>query len=516
MVLANEIISINPATLEENGRVLADPPQKVAQYVAEARAATPIWRRMGFESRAKYIMKARSCLLENIDDIAKTITIENGKPLVEAISSEIYPVADLINYFSKNVKGLLGEFKLPIGVMGLLRRRSDISFQPKGVVGIISPWNYPFSIPAGEVAMALLCGNAVILKPSSSTPLIGEKIADIFNFTGLPQGILRVIQGGADLGNALVESGVDKIIFTGSESVGKLVMAKCAANLTPLVLELGGKDPMIVRRDANLDQATSGAVWGAFTNSGQCCASVERVYVHESIIDEFVKVAVGKTNLLKQGNGLDPSNDIGTMTTLAQLEIVDEQVKDARERGAKVHCGGEKNSTLPGYFYKPTILTGVDHSFKCVREETFGPLMPVIPFSDDRQAIKLANDTRFGLTASIWSGDIGAAQKMAREIRAGTVMINDCVFTHALSQTPWGGNRSSGFGRTHSRFGLQELVEIHHVHTNLLSRKDFWWYPYSESLFSNMKGLARNLTGGILSQIKAVPSFLKVFFAKKL
>jgi len=385
-----------------------------------------------------------------------------------------------------------------------------------GVVGIISPWNFPFSIPAGEVAMALLCGNAVILKPSSVTPLIGKKIEEMLNAAQMPAGIFQLLSGGAENGEALVESRVDKILFTGSEAVGSRIMAKCAENLTPVVLELGGKDPMIVRADANLEQASSGAVWGAFVNSGQCCASVERVYVHESIFAKFVEMVVQKTKQLKQGPGIDPENDIGPMTNQNQLDLVKEHVEDAKQRGANILCGGEQNSDFPGYFYKPTVLTNVDHSFRCVREETFGPLMPIMSFADDSQAIKLANDTRYGLTASVWTKDLKRGQEIARNILAGTVTINDCVFTHALSQTPWGGRKASGFGRSHSRFGLQELVTIHHIHINRLSIKNFWWYPYSQNVLNSFKDLAKYLTDNWLIKAKAIPAFLKVFSRKKI
>jgi succinate-semialdehyde dehydrogenase/glutarate-semialdehyde dehydrogenase len=513
--MADQIISINPATLEEIGRFPITTDQKVIEYVSEARAACPMWHRMGFEKRAMYLLRAREYLLDHIDDFARAITLDNGKPLVEALAAEIYPVADLIFYFVHHAERLLRPFNVPIGVWNLLNRKSRISFQPLGVVGVISPWNYPFSIPAGEVAMALLCGNSVLLKPSSSTPLVGQKIAEMFEAARLPEGVFTLVQGDSGTGNALVESHVDKILFTGSLDVGKHIMTKCAERMTPLVLELGGKDPMVVRADADLDCATSGAVWGAFTNSGQCCASVERVYVHESIFDMFVEMALQKTKRLRQGNGMDPAVDVGPMTTLSQLQAVEVHVEEAKQRGATIHCGGQRNQNLPGYFFPPTILTGVDHSFRCVREETFGPLMPIMPFADDRQAIQLANDTPYGLTASIWSKDIKTAKEMALEIRAGTVMINDCVFTHALCQTPWGGRKASGFGRSHSRFGLQELVTIHHIHTNKMFRKDFWWYPYSATMIRSLARLTKRLTGNLFSKISALPSFFKIFRMKK-
>lgn len=507
----DEIISINPATLEEIGRTPATSPAKVREHVAEARAAAPGWHRMGFAARAKALLRAREYLLDHLEEFARTITLDNGKPLAEALTAEIFPVADLIYYFAHHAERLLSSFHQPIGIMGWLLRSSRIAFQPMGVVGIVAPWNYPFSIPAGEVAMALLCGNAVLLKPSSATALVGKRIEEMFAAARLPTGVFTHLPGDTATGQALVESAVDKILFTGSVGVGKQVMAACARNLTPCVLELGGKDPMIVRADADFEQATSGAVWGAFTNAGQCCASVERCYVHESIFEAFVEACVRKAGKLRIGNGLEENIDIGAMTTLSQLQTVEAQIEDAVTRGAQIRCGGERLRDRPGHFFPPTILTGIDHSFACVRDETFGPLLPIMSYADDRQAVRLANDTAYGLTASVWSKDLRAARAMAREIQAGTVMINDCVYTHALSQTPWGGRKASGFGRSHSRFGLQELVSIHHIHTNRLSRKDIWWYPYDGDFFRKFATLARHLTGGLISQARALPAFLKLW-----
>ena len=507
----DEIISTNPANLEEIGRVPITSPAKVREHVAKARAAWPMWRRLTFNDRGRYLLKAREYLLDNIDHFAQTITKDNGKPLVESLTAEIYPIADLLYHFANHAEDTLKEFNLPIGIMNWLGRRSRISFQPLGVIGIISPWNYPFSIAAGEVASALVCGNAVLLKPSSATPLVGNLIEEMYAAAELPPDIFTHVPGNASTGTALIESHIDKLLFTGSVSTGKEIMAACAKHLTPLVLELGGKDPMIVRADADLDQATSGAVWGAFTNCGQCCASVERVYVHESIFDQFVQMCVDKAAKLKIGNGLDPDVEIGAMTTLAQLKQVETHVEEATARGATVHCGGRRLPEKTGYFFPPTIITGVDHSFSCVRDESFGPLMPVMRIFDDRQAIQLANDSAYGLTASIWTKNIRTADQMAREIRTGTVMINDCVFTHALPQTPWGGCKHSGFGRSHSRFGLQELVTIHHIHTNPLRHKDMWWYGYNLDLYQRFSKLASLLTSDLKSKLRGFSTFLKIW-----
>lgn len=509
--MADECIqSINPATLQPLGEVPVTAPAKVKEIATKARTAQVGWARLSFRERGTYLLRARQYLLDHIDDLAFTITQENGKPLVEAITAELYPMADLLYYFAHHAERFLRPNRVRTGLMDWLGRHSWIGYQPMGVVGIIAPWNYPFSIPTGTTAMALMAGNSVLLKPSSMTPLIGTKIAEIFAAAGLPEHVFNHLPGNASTGQALCEAAIDKMVFTGSVGVGQRVMSACAGRLIPCVLELGGKDPMIVRADADLDHASSGAVWGAFTNAGQCCASVERVYVHASIIDRFTDLVVEKTARLRQGIGTDVNVDIGPLTTASQLATVEQQVEEARTRGAQIRTGGERNTAFPGYFYKPTVLTNVDHSFSVMTEETFGPLLPIMAFDDDQQAVHLANDTKFGLTASIWTRDRGSASRMAREIRAGTVTINDCLYTHAICQTPWGGRGQSGFGRTHGRHGLLEMVEPHHVHVNAMTRfKSVWWYPYDQTLYNLFRAFARRVTGGLLGKIFHFPKLLK-------
>jgi succinate-semialdehyde dehydrogenase/glutarate-semialdehyde dehydrogenase len=394
-------------------------------------------------------------------------------------------------------------------------RRSVVNHVPLGVVGIISPWNYPFSIPAGAAAMALVAGNCVLLKPSSATPIVGMRIQEMFDAAGLPEHVFTHVPGDAETGEALLSSRLDKVFFTGSVEVGRHVAEVCAQRLVPSILELGGKDPAIIRHDADIEHAASGCVWGAFTNAGQCCASIERVYVHKSIAEKFTALVAEKTRRLKIGNGLDPKTDVGPMTTLKQLQVVEAQVEEARRKGAKILTGGKVIE--PGYFYEPTVITDVDHTFACVNEETFGPLMPIMTFDDDRQAIQLANYSDYGLNAYIWSRNTRAARKMALELQAGTVVINDCVYTHAIPQTPWGGVKHSGLGRTHSAWGFYELTNLHHTHVNPITFiKDFWWYPYGEKLTALLKSLSRSLTGCWCSKIKAIPALLRALLQRKM
>jgi succinate-semialdehyde dehydrogenase/glutarate-semialdehyde dehydrogenase len=380
-------------------------------------------------------------------------------------------------------------------------RSSRIIYKPLGVVGIISPWNFPWAIPLGEVVMALMAGNAVVLKPSELTPLTGLKIKDVFSRAGLPEGLLHVVTGEGATGAALVDAGVDKIMFTGSVATGKRVAEQAARNLIPVVLELGGKDPMIVLEDADLETAASAAVWGAFSNSGQACASVERLYVHESIAPQFIERITAETRALRQNRGTTENTDIGAMSSERQLSIVEEHVKDAINQGARALTGGARNEGLEGPFYQPTILTNVNHKMMVMREETFGPVLPLMTFKTEDEAVSLANDSVFGLTASVWTRNVTRGRRVALRLEAGTVMVNEVLYTHGVAQTPWGGVKQSGLGRTHGRLGLLELVTPQHVHVNRLGWiRDLWWFGYTPHAASLFRGFARRFSTGRVSQ----------------
>ncbi|MCP5464401.1 MAG: aldehyde dehydrogenase family protein [Deltaproteobacteria bacterium] len=514
---SREIISTNPATGQEVGRVPVFSQEQVSVAIAKARAAQPAWNRLGFKQRAKYILAARDWLLDHTDEVAALISEENGKPVVEAIGNDIMPVMDLMTYFAKKSESLLKKERLKLGKWTVLGRASHLEFYPYGVVGVIAPWNFPLSIPLGEVTMALLVGNTVVLKPSEHTPMVGEKIKEIFKAVSLPEGVLQVISGDGMTGAALVSGGCDKIAFTGSVGTGKKIMEACSHDLTPCTLELGGKDPLIVFEDADLDVASSAAVWGAFCNSGQVCASVERVYVQESVFENFKERVVQKTKLLKQGVGSDPDVELGAMTAEMQINKVAQQVDDARARGAQILTGGERIKTTKGIFYPPTVITGVDHSFDVVKEETFGPVLPLMSFKNDEEVITLANDSAYGLNAYVWSKNASRARRVASQLVAGTVNINESLFTHALPQTPWGGPKLSGIGRTHGALGLLDLVQVRHVHENKqpAKRNFFWWYDYNATKISMMKDLNVALFGKGTKRAKAFLRFVKASLKAK-
>jgi len=496
-----EIISYDPATGEEIGRAPLASPEDVRQAVSRARAAQPAWANLSFAQRAQVILKARELMLNQRDEIARLVSQETGKPVAEALSMEIVPTLDAMHYFAHASENLLRPQKIDIGQYGMMGRSSSIRFKPLGVVGIISPWNFPLATPLDEVVMALMAGNAVVLKPSELTPLIALKIGEIFSGSGLPKGLLEILTGDGSTGAALVEARVDKIMFTGSVATGKRVAEAAARYLIPVVLELGGKDPMIVLEDADVENAARGAVWGAFANSGQACASVERCYVHESIAPKFIERVVAETRNLRQGVGTEAAVDIGSMTNERQLQIVENHVNDAEQRGAKILTGGRRGQNPDGFFYPPTVLTNVHHDMTIMRDETFGPILPVMTFETDDEAVKLANDSIYGLTASVWTKNIARGRRIAERIEAGTVMVNEVVYTHGIAQTPWGGVKDSGYGRTHGRAGLLELVTPQHIHVNRISfLPDLWWFRYNQNAARLFNGLARRFTTGSLMQ----------------
>jgi acyl-CoA reductase-like NAD-dependent aldehyde dehydrogenase len=493
-----ELIVYNPATSAEIGRAPLTMPEEVARAVGRAREAQAAWAAQSFRSRAEIIMAARQIILSELDEIAELISSETGKPSAEAISMELAPGLDLMQYFGRKTATLLRPRRIPVGLYWTMGRSSYEIYKPLGVVGIISPWNFPWATPLDEVVMALMAGNTVVLKPSELTPLTALKIREVLERAGLPGNVLQVVTGDGSTGAALVASGVDKIMFTGSVATGRRVAEAAAKYLIPVVLELGGKDAMIVLEDAHLPNAARGAVWGAFANCGQSCSSVERCYVQEAIAEEFIAEVVKETKRLRQGS---PNADLGSMSSERQLMTVERHVNQALNNGATALTGGERLRDVSGPFYPPTVLSNVTQDMDVMREETFGPVLPIMTFQTDDEAVRLANDSEFGLTASVWTSNIGRGQQLARQIDAGTVTINDVLYTHAIAQTPWGGTKHSGLGRTHGLAGLHELVRPQHVHLNRLPfLPDLWWFNYDEGAGRLFRGFARRFATGSLFQ----------------
>jgi acyl-CoA reductase-like NAD-dependent aldehyde dehydrogenase len=503
------IASTNPATGEVLRELECASEADIHSAVARARAAQPVWAERSLLQRIAILQEFQAKLHAKKSEIAAAITREAGKPLTEALTTEILVVLDAARFLIENAHRLLRNEPVPHGNLATKLKRGRLLREPHGVVGIISPWNYPFSIPATETLAALVAGNAVVLKPSELTPLVALELAALLQAAGVPQDIFQVVIGEGPAGAALVHSAIDKLVFTGSVATGKRIAAAAAEKLLPVVLELGGKDPMLVLDDANLDVASSAGVWGAFVNAGQACLSVERCYVHQSLYERFVAACAEKTRQLRVGNGMEPTTDVGPLIHQRQLEIVEAHVEDAVARGARVLTGGSRLPHLGPNFYAPAVLAEVTTNMRILREETFGPVLPIMSFAHDDEAVALANDSEYGLAASIFTRDSARGERLARRIHAGTVMINDAISCFGISEAPHGGVESSGLGRTHGRFGLDEMVRVKYLDVDLMpSMKKVWWYGYGEAFRRQMEGFldlefARRLSARVTGALRS-------------
>jgi acyl-CoA reductase-like NAD-dependent aldehyde dehydrogenase len=488
--------SFNPATGESIGSVPVTPPEQVQAVVDSVARVQPAWGQLTLEARGRYLERAVEVLLDESDEIRDLIVREQGKPRNEAFSMELLPTIDALGWIAKAGAEILSEEKVSMPQLFLKTKRSAFVYEPLGVIGVISPWNYPWSIPFGEVALALMAGNGVVLKPASLTPLIGERIVSVFSRAGVPEGLVRVVHG-PGTGAALAESSVGKVFFTGSVETGRSVAEACARRLKGCVLELGGKDPMIVLADAHLEHAIAGAVWGGFANAGQTCSGIERVYVERSVADRFIAGVVARADRLRVGDPTSWDTEIGPMVSAEQRELVRELVDDAVAAGATLRCGGpvEAPSGLEGAFYSPTVLTGVSHDMRIMREEIFGPVLPITVVDSEAEAVALANDSQFGLGASVWTSDRTRGERIAAEVQSGMVWINDHMFSHGACQCAWGGVKDSGLGRTHSKFGLYECVNVKLRTWEGSVVRDPWWHPYDETLGKALSATAELLYG---------------------
>ncbi|MGH9524350.1 MAG: aldehyde dehydrogenase family protein [Terriglobales bacterium] len=485
--VGNRITSVNPATGEVLGEFPCAGEGEVRAAVGRARAAQTDWHHAGIAARLNVLRKFQELLLERKHEVARLITREAGKPVGEALVAEVFVALDAARFCIENAPELLRPERLRYGNPALRAKSGKILQEPWGVIGIVSPWNYPFAIPATEILAALAMGNAVVLKPSEFTPMCAVELASLLGRAGAPRGIVEIVIGEGPTGAALLASDIDKIIFTGSVATGKRVGQAAAARLLPAVLELGGKDPMIVLEDADMEVASSGAVWGAFVNAGQACLSVERCYVARRHYDKFVAVCAEKAAKLRVGNGLEPNTDVGPMIHERQVRIVEEHVQEAVERGARIAVGGNRLAALGPNFYAPTVLADVNHSMRVMREETFGPVLPIMPVADEAEAVRLANDSEFGLAASIWTRNRAHGERLAAQLNAGAVMINDAVTCFGIAEAPHGGVKQSGLGRTHGRAGLMEMVWPKFVDTDAMARmRKPWWYGYGPAFEEQM------------------------------
>ena len=466
----------SPATLDVLGEIDVTTPAEVQTAVARARAAQPAWAETSLRDRARVLSRLVERIVERRDDVVRTICDETGKPEEEALAHEVIAACDATQFYAKRAPRLLADRTVPLHLAKT--KRLSISYQPLGVVGVITPWNFPFLLALNPCVQALAAGNAVLLKPSESTPQSALLLGELFAAAGLDDGLLQVLLGDGETGAALAEAEVDKISFTGSVATGRRVAEACARRLVPCTLELGGKDPMIVCEDADLDRAAAGAVYGAFANGGQICISTERVFVVDSVADEFTRKVVDETARLRQGPRGE--SDVGAVIHPPQLAVIEEQVADARRHGAKLLTGGRRNPDFPGIYYEPTVLTDVTPDMQVMREETFGPVLPIVRVRDEEEALRLANDSSFGLNANVWTRDKRKGVRLAKALHTGSAVVNDCLVNYALPEAPFGGRRESGIGQVNGEIGLRSYC---HAQTIVVDRfgakREFLWFPYT-------------------------------------
>ncbi|MBL9017685.1 MAG: aldehyde dehydrogenase family protein [Myxococcales bacterium] len=477
----DRLTSYNPATGEVVGSVPVHTAAEVDAAVARARVAAKAWGALSFAARNEELTSFRKALAENAEEIAELLHRENGKPLLEAYA-EVMMALGHVQHAAARAEEAMAPRKVSAGM--LANFKATVSYHPLGVIGVIGPWNYPLFTPMGSIAYALAAGNAVVFKPSELTPLLAVKIAEIAAKTFQLPDLLQVVTGAGATGAALAKSAVDKIAFTGSAATGKRVMMAAAERLTPVLLELGGKDPMIVAEDADLAKAAEAAVFGALTNAGQACISVERVYVADAVHDRFVDEVVKQVRDLKVGGD---DGHLGAMTSTAQVAIVKDHLEDAIAKGAKVHTGGP--NAITGNYIQPTVLTDVDHRMKVMTDETFGPVIPIKRVASLDEAVKLANDTSFGLGSSVFAGK--GARAIADKLRAGMTAVNAVMAFSGIPALPFGGIGDSGFGRIHGDEGIREFTRVKSTAEQVMS------IPMNMMSFRQPKDMTKRLRGMI-------------------
>ena len=488
----------------------------VARIFARARQAQPEILSWGVKKRLEFITRLKAIIIARQADILDRIQADTGKSRTDALTAEIFGTLDHLDYLEKNAGKVLKDRKVPTP-FALMGKQSKIYFEPVGTTLIICPWNYPFYQAIVPITLSFVVGNAIIYKPSSATPLKGL-VEELLAQTGFDPAWVQVVYGpGRELGRRLIDQRPDKIFFIGNQRAGRQIMTQAAEQLIPVELEMGGKDPMIVFEDANLERAAAGAIWGAFTNTGQSCTSVEKLYVQDSIYDAFKAILVRETLKMSRGTDSDGGSDIGPMTTSAQVKVIAKQIEDAREKGATLLTGGDWDGTSAAI--PPILVEDSSDDMLLNQEETFGPVLPIFAFHDEAEAVRRANSDDFGLSASVWSADRQRADRVARAIVTGNVSINNVMLTEGNHALPFGGSKKSGIGRYKGEFGFYCFSNIKSILVDKNSGKmEANWFPYTRRKFELFTELTTNIySPGVWSFIKAAVSGLKLEgYVKKL
>ncbi len=507
--------SHDPATGKRTGYSPLAMEDDVRKAIEQARLAQPAWAATPVRHRSRILLRLRENIVSRADELAEIISRDTGKTRVDALLTEVLPTALAVGYYACRASKWLKSRRLLPGNLLLANKSCKIVHVPYGVIGVISPWNYPFSIPFSEVVMALLAGNAVLLKTATQTQMAGRALEACIKAAGLPDGLFTYLNlPGKLAGESFLRHGVDKLFFTGSTAVGKQLMAKAAETLTPVCLELGGNDAMLVCPDADLVRAAGGAAWAGFQNAGQTCGGVERICVHRNVYEPFLELLAERVRSLRVGADTDFNLDMGAMTTTRQMETVSLHIRDALEKGAEVYASSLAPNESAGNFLPAVVLTKVHHGMLVMQEETFGPVVGVMKVTDMNEAVFLANDSSLGLTGSVWSRNRGLAENLGRRIKAGVVTFNDHLMSHGLAESPWGGFKESGIGRTHGEIGFTEMTQVQCLVDDYLPwvRKDMWWYPHGPEVYRGLLGMLTGLYGhGLTPRLKGWADMLKLF-----
>src|SRR3954451_11352106 len=492
-----EIAVENPATGEVIGHVPTVSVEELRRMAERGRAAQTAWEALGFEGRGRILRRAQKWVVDNAKRVAQTIVAESGKTYEDALVAEVAYASNAFGFWAKHAPEYLGDERVRSANPFVLGRKLVVRYRPYGLIGVIGPWNYPLTNSFGDCIPAMAAGNAVILKPAEATPMTSLLMAECMKECGLPEGVYQVAPGsGREIGPELVDL-ADMIMFTGSTDTGKTIMARAAQTLTPVSLELGGKDPMIVLADADIERAANAAAYYSMQNCGQTCISVERVYVEAPVYDQFVSKVTEKVRALRQG---DPSGgpgtvEVGSLTFPPQYDIIDSHVQDAVAKGARAVTGG-KGRRENGIFYEPTVLVDVDHSMSAMTEETFGPTLPIMKVNDAEEAIRLANDTTYGLAASVFSKDVARAEAVARRVEAGAVVVNDAMVNYTALELPMGGWKASGLGSRHGAGGIRKYTRQQSLLiTRFAPKRDVHMFPYNKRVTGLLLRLFKVLYG---------------------
>jgi acyl-CoA reductase-like NAD-dependent aldehyde dehydrogenase len=510
----NALPSLDPATGETLGYYEKTPASLLPDILSRARAAQARWRNVPIAKRETLLHALRRQILSTRDALAQAIVRESGKPKVEALFADIFVALDSAQYLADNSRRFLRARRVPHRSTAAKAKGGYLLHEPMGVIGIISSWNYPLAIPMSQIIPAVAAGNAVVCKTSDFTPQCGALIGQLFTDAGFPKDLVTIVQGGGEVGQALIDACPDKMIFTGSVATGRRVAEACARHLIPSVLELGGKDAMIVLANADLHAASSAAVWGSYTNCGQVCLSVERLFVVEAVAEKFIALCVDKTKKLRLGPGSDASTDVGPLIRPQHVQRMRDLLDDAVQRGARILCGGNARPDLGPSFFEPTFVVGVDSTMRLFQEETFGPILAIQVVTNAKEAVALANDSPFALAASIWTSDATLGKAIAADLRAGAVMVNDTISYFAVAEAPHGGCGHSGWGRTHGEAGFLEMVQTKYVDVDRLPRREKpWWYRYGADLERAANAFLQFEYGsGLAARLRNARGALKTMF----